>query len=141
MRVASLVAQAGLLAFNRTHPETASDIWVVPIAPDGSLAGESEAVFASTFNEFDPAFSADGTLLAFTSDESGEPQIYVARYPGTGAKKLVSRDGGRFSLWRGDTDELLYWSQQGLHSVRVTGTSELDVGEHRLILVSEPLTP
>ena len=44
------------------------------------------ALFGSRFNEADPRFSPDGRAMAFTSDESGRFEVYVAPFPPTGGK-------------------------------------------------------
>ena len=44
-----------------------------------------QAGLNSTFNEFDPAFTADGTLIAFASNRDAINKVYFARRPASGA--------------------------------------------------------
>jgi Tol biopolymer transport system component/tRNA A-37 threonylcarbamoyl transferase component Bud32 len=55
-----------------------------------------------------PRLSPDGKLLAYSSDETGEDQIYLTRYPGTEQKWQVSRHGGRFPQWSSDGTHLFF---------------------------------
>ena len=60
-----------VLAFTERKPSTERDIWVFE-------AGSSPAPFLVTpFDESSPAFSANGLFLAYVSDESGRPEVYV----------------------------------------------------------------
>ncbi len=95
------------------------------VAPDGkvllygagdirklSLSGErkSEAYLETKYSEGGAVFSPDGRWVAYQSDESGRPEIYVEGYPERRGKWLVSSEGGSFPQWRGDGKEL-YWSK------------------------------
>ena len=55
-----------------------------------------------------PRFSPNGHWLAYTTEESGVPEVYVQPYPTTGAKWLVSHGGGVRPRWRADGRELFY---------------------------------
>jgi len=57
-------------------------------------------------------FSPDGHCLAYTSNESGQGEIYVIPFPlsPAGGKWLVSRGGGVMPRWRRDGKELFYIS-------------------------------
>lgn len=47
--------------------------------------------------EVDPAWSPDGTSIAYLSDETGEYEIWVRPQDGTGEPRRLTRDGG---VWR-----------------------------------------
>jgi dipeptidyl aminopeptidase/acylaminoacyl peptidase len=51
-----------------------------------------------------PLFSPNGRWIAF----SGDSDIYVAPFPGPGARIQVSTDGGSFPLWSQDAREIFY---------------------------------
>jgi eukaryotic-like serine/threonine-protein kinase len=65
-------------------------------------------------------FSPDGRWLAYTSDESGIPEVYVQPLPSTGAKWLISRGGGIRPRWRSDGKEIFY-----IASTSVNGAGKL----------------
>ena len=58
-------------------------------------------------NEAQAQLSTDGRL-AYTSDESDDLNVYVARADGTGGRHQVSPDGGYDPRWRADGKELFY---------------------------------
>jgi Tol biopolymer transport system component len=99
-------------------------LWLLPLA--GS-AGDRKAVRVddSKFNETIPSISPDGRWVAYTSNESGQPEVYVrplktdsvAASPSAGpmasGKWMVSKGGGGSPLWRRDGKELFYLSSIG----------------------------
>ena len=97
--------------------ETSSfDIWVVPL--DG--AEEPFPFIATEFNDVNAMFSPDGRWLAYQSDESGRPEVYVTAYPDRGRKWQISTDGGQGPRWSHDGSEVLYQAADGsLVAVRV----------------------
>jgi Tol biopolymer transport system component len=58
-------------------------------------------------------FSPDGRWLAFSSDESGRFEVYLAAFPGPGEKIQLSTSGGYGLAWRRDGKELYYLSSDG----------------------------
>ncbi|MBL8295042.1 MAG: protein kinase [Bryobacterales bacterium] len=80
------------------------DIWKL------ALAGErkAEPYLRTKYNEVGAAFSPDGRWVAYASDESGRPEVYVQGFPQRQGKWLISGDGGFSPAWRGDGKEL-YW--------------------------------
>jgi serine/threonine-protein kinase len=64
---------------------------------------------ASKFTEMHPALSPDGRWLAYTSDESGDNEVYVRPFPMTSAGRWqVSNGGGSSPVWSPDSRELFY---------------------------------
>jgi Tol biopolymer transport system component len=58
------------------------------------------------------AFSPDCKWVAYRSNESGQLEIFVTRFPDASRKCLVSTEGGTNPHWRGDGKELFYISLQ-----------------------------
>ena len=70
----------GLLAFEMRSADGADyDLWLVAVDGDGN-AGEPEIFLDTPANEQAPEFSPDGKWIAFVSDESGQPEIYLLPY-------------------------------------------------------------
>jgi serine/threonine-protein kinase len=66
-------------------------------------------LLATKFTELSPALSPDGRWLAYTSNESGQYEIYVVPFPRTRAAKVaVSTSGGTEPLWSHSGSELFY---------------------------------
>jgi Tol biopolymer transport system component len=61
-----------------------------------------------SFDEVQPALSPDGRWLAYVSNESGKPEVYVRRYPELDHRKMVSNAGGSWPTWSRDTKELFF---------------------------------
>jgi Tol biopolymer transport system component len=60
------------------------------------------------FVERQARFSPDRRWVAYASDESGRPEIYVRGFDPPGGKWRVSSDGGDSPVWRRDGRELYY---------------------------------
>jgi Tol biopolymer transport system component/DNA-binding winged helix-turn-helix (wHTH) protein len=107
--------------FPRTANETQSDVWLL----DLHRGGKSAPLLNTRFHEANAVFSPDGKWLAFTSDESGRPELYVQALelgdvPSlTGERFLASRGGALAVRWRRDGKELFYLGFDG----RVEGVS------------------
>jgi hypothetical protein len=52
----------------------------------------------------------DGRWLAYTSDESGQTEVYVQAFPGPGGKWQVSTGGGHSPVWARNGKELFFRS-------------------------------
>ena len=84
-----------------------ADIWYLDLK-DGK---QRTPFLKSQFNETHASFSPDGSLVAFSSDESGQPEIYVRRFPPASEEKWqISTEGGDQAQWRKDGKELYYIS-------------------------------
>ena len=55
-------------------------------------------------------FSPDGHWIAYSARDAKRDDVYLAPYPGPGAKVLVSPAGGSTPRWRHDGKELFYVS-------------------------------
>jgi Tol biopolymer transport system component len=81
----------------------ASGLWVIPLAPgERPWAVQRDA----RANGWESEFSPDGRWLAYMSEESGTPEVYVEPFPGTGMRWQVSTGGGAEPHWRLDGREL-----------------------------------
>ena len=67
-----------------------------------------ELLLESEFNETRAAVSPDGAWIAYESNRSGAPEIYVERFPDFGDRQPVSVEGGQQPRWSPDGRELFY---------------------------------
>ena len=58
--------------------------------------------------ETHPSWSPDGKLLAYVSNTSGRPEVYVRPYPGPGRDIPISTSGGTAVSWSRDGRELFF---------------------------------
>ena len=92
------------ILYQTFKPKTKWDLWVLPMSGD-----RQPLPFLQTeFNEQQAQFSTDGKWIAYTSDESGAPEIYVQPFPASEGKWRVSTGGGCQPNWRRDGRELFY---------------------------------
>ena len=97
------------IAYVTVDPETAGDIWLVPLQGD-----RQPTVFLRTpFYEGHARISPDGRWMAYQSNEAGNAGVYVTRFPQPGGKWQVSTRGGGFPVWRRDGRELFYRAFDG----------------------------
>jgi serine/threonine-protein kinase len=78
-------------------------------APDHPRLGELER-FPQASGVILPAFSPDFNWVAYRSDETGTPEVYVRPFPGLGAKRKISIGGGWDPIWSPNGHELFYLS-------------------------------
>jgi serine/threonine-protein kinase len=82
-----------------------------------------------------PVLSDDGRLIAYGSNESGRPEIYVQPYPGPGEKVRVSSGGGLQPVWSRNGKELFYY---GGSPRAVTGLMVVDVDTRKGFVAGTP---
>ena len=119
--------------FNYLEPnENGWDTWALDM--EGFTA---EAVLAGPGDQTDASLSPDGRYLAFSSDESGQTEIYVQSYPAAAGRWMVSGDriAGRAThpLWRGDGKELFYVRGSALMAVPVVTDEGFTFGTPRFL--------
>ncbi len=93
------------VTFEQPDPETAWDIWRVPLAGDR----KPEPVVRTAANEHGGWVSPDGRRVAYTSDESGREELYVQSYPVAGQRQQLTTGG--IANWYGST--MIDWSRDG----------------------------
>jgi hypothetical protein len=73
-----------------------------------TAGGAAQPFLTGTENQMNGQVSPDGRWVAYPSDESGEPEIYVTRFPRAGGKWQLSHGGGTEPRWRGDMKAIFY---------------------------------
>jgi eukaryotic-like serine/threonine-protein kinase len=88
----------------------AQNVWLFDLA----RRPQAIRLLNTRFHEANPTFSLDGKWLAFTSDESGRPELYLQAFRSgdspslVGERLLVSSAGAQAVRWRRDGTELFY---------------------------------
>ena len=72
--------------------------------------------------------SPDGSWLAYVSNESGQNEVYVQRFPAGGDKYRVSQDGGIQPLWSYKGDAMYFVSGDTLFRVEVHFEERIRMG-------------
>jgi len=94
----------GKLLFAVNAPNGQSDIWVIPL--DTSI--QPYALLESQFDEGDAVLSHDGRWLAYSSEETGRPEVYVSPFPELNGKWQVSINDGDRPRWSSDGTKIYY---------------------------------
>jgi Tol biopolymer transport system component len=94
---------------------------------------KAQPFLGTPFNEGNGTFSPDGRWLAYVSDESGRPEIYVQPYPGPGGKRLISTEGGTEPAWNRNGRELFYRSANKMMAVETTTQPTFTAGKPRVL--------
>ena len=108
------------LIFVEERPETGLDILALPIGGEGA----PRVVLGTEYNERSPALSPDGRWLAYRSNVTGRPEIWVLPYPGPGAPIRISPNLGVEPVWSRDGRELFYLEGNRMMAVAVEAEPE-----------------
>ena len=115
------------------------DLWLLPLSGDKPfplLSSPGDQQFAQ--------FSPDGRWVAYSSSETGRPEIYVVPFPATGSKWQISTNGGTRPRWRRDGKEIVFEVEGSgkVMSAQVNGRGpNFEVGEVRPLFETTNLPP
>jgi Tol biopolymer transport system component len=94
------------IAYVHNARTTGFKLWIRP-----SAAGGKPMPFSTqAYQEWGAQFSPDSTMVAFVSNESQTPEVFVAPVQNPGGKVPISIRGGTTPRWRRDGKELFYAS-------------------------------
>jgi serine/threonine-protein kinase len=100
-----------VLAFFQNNPVTSWDIMTMPVEGSektGWKPGQPKPFVNTSAIEVYPAFSPDGRWIAYMSNESGSPEVYVRPFPGPGGRWQISTGGGTVPEWSRSGKELFF---------------------------------
>lgn len=97
------------VVYQRPGDGTGQDLWIAEQSTGASSEPQKPFPYlASPFNEENGVFSPDGHWIAYQSDESGRPEVYVQAFPLTTQKVPISIGGGTDPAWSKNGGELFY---------------------------------
>ena len=86
------------------------------------------------FNETDPSLSPDGNWLAYTSDRSGQSEIYISPFPNINESIWqLSVNGGRYPRWNPNGQEIFYRGPENLMSVDIKTAPDFLAGRAKIL--------
>jgi eukaryotic-like serine/threonine-protein kinase len=85
------------------------------------------------FSDWGAKFSPDGNWIAYTSDTSGQYEVYVRPFPGPGSQWQISTGGGEEPVWSHDGKEIFYRNGTKWMAVAVKTTSEFSATPPKLL--------
>ena len=115
-----------LLVYAAFDPERHMDLWVLPMSGDRLAV----PLLRTNASEYQGQISPDGHWIAYTSNTSGQEEVYVQSFPTPGPEAWrVSTGGGGDPRWRGDGRELFYIAaDRRLMSVPVKAAATFEHG-------------
>ena len=126
---ASYTADGKSVVYRVDTRTTRRDVLIAPVdSPE-----TTRALLASPFDEHMIAVSPDGKWLAYASDASGRPEVYLKRIDGASGIWPVSRDGGTEPRWGGSMRELLFRHGDSIYTVPLELGAEARAGLPRAI--------
>ncbi len=104
------------LIYHEKRPGFKFDVWRIQVEAGSTspkIARTARSLLATEHNELFAAVSPDGRWLAYTSDETGRWEVYVATYPELEGRVQISTRGGEEARWNPNGRELVYrWGSQ-----------------------------
>jgi serine/threonine-protein kinase len=125
----SFSSDGKLLAYSEQNPQTSDDIWILPM--DGER--KPQLFLRTPSQERFPALSPDGQWIAYQSDESGRPEIYVQPFSRGGGRAQISINGGMNPRWAPTARELFYLQAENFMAVPVETKPTLRAGMPRAL--------
>ena len=115
------------LAFHQSGPQ-GWNLWTVLVerGPNGLTAGKPEPFLQTPFEELDASFSSDGRWLAYSSNESGNSQVYVRAFPDKGSRWQISSDGATSPIFSRNRRELFFYNTSEDRIMVVSYSAKLD---------------
>jgi Tol biopolymer transport system component len=80
------------------------NIWRLQVPEKGAMPGPASKLIGSTQRQNGPQYSPDGRRIAFSSDRSGNMEVWVSDADGSGPVRLTSFGGGLSGLPRWSPD-------------------------------------
>ncbi len=124
------------IIYAQINPGTGADLLAIPAEPNA----KPFVVAQSPATEDQGQFSPDGRWVAYTSNESGQSEIYVIPFPpsSNGGKWMVSRGGGVMARWARNSKELFYVAPDNtMMSVEVETGAAFHAGAPRPLFQTE----
>ncbi len=124
------------LVYTMATKETSLDISYLP------LEGEPKPIpfLRAPADEGYARVSPDGRSIAYLSNESGQDEVYLKRFPGGEGKWQVSVDGGYWPRWNGKGDRLFYTKDNDIFEVEVAAAGDsIALSTPRKLFTRKPL--
>jgi eukaryotic-like serine/threonine-protein kinase len=90
--------------------------------------GQGRPLIDTAFNEWFARIAPDGRWVAYVSNESGQDDVWVARFPEADERQVISVGGGTMPAWRADGRELYYQSKDAIVAVAIELGDRLKAG-------------
>jgi len=127
----TVARNANLMAFQ--HSRLEKNIWQITVSDNPVDESFSKALISSSHIDYEAVFSPDSQLIAFTSDRSGEQEIWVSNANGSNPEQMTHFNGPEVgsASWSPDGSQLIISAgPDGFNSLYVIDISDRSL--HRL---------
>jgi hypothetical protein len=110
------------------------DLYLVTMPAPGAPLAEMKPIVTGPGDDANAELSPDGRTLAYTSDESGRPEVYVASFgPGgaVGHPVRATRTGVAYMTWSPDGRSIRYRTGGRAMEIAVTTSPSISIGTPR----------
>ncbi|MEK7330311.1 MAG: hypothetical protein AAB113_05865, partial [Candidatus Eisenbacteria bacterium] len=87
-----------------------------------------------------PRISPAGNFIAYMSEESGEWEVFLKRFPSGEGKWQVSTAGGQWPRWNGKGDRLYYGQGPDVMEVEVSGQASATLSTPKRLFTRSPVS-
>src|SRR5262249_45050025 len=101
------------ILLRRESTTTGADLIAVATTGEPREVPREVVVAQSPNDETEGQFSPDGKWVAFVSNESGHPEVYVQSFPEARARTQISTAGGTQVRWSASGNEIFYVAPDG----------------------------
>ncbi len=133
----SVVPDGSGIVVGRVGADQKSDLYFIAIPATGDTLSELSPIVAGPGDEFNARVSPDGRWIAYSSDDSGRPEVYIAAFRSgapVGDTLRVTKSSGASPNWSADGRTIRYVDASGrVVSLPVTTTPALSVGSPALL--------
>jgi eukaryotic-like serine/threonine-protein kinase len=113
------------LIVSHDNKETGADIYAVAVEGDHKL----RPLVVAPFDQSEASVSPDGKWLAYVSDESGQPEVFVQAMNDPNSRAQISSETGHVPRWARSGNELFFRAKDGLMSVKFPPGTALNPGK------------
>ncbi len=132
---ASYSADGRYLLFSDVAQKSSWDCWYLDTRGNGKPSPLAQGPGVELW----PRLSPDGRFYAYNSDEGGEMELYLKRFPGGEGKWQVSVGGGFWPRWGRKGDRLYYVRGDTVMEVEVALGAEPRLGTPRAVFTRKAL--
>jgi Tol biopolymer transport system component len=118
------------LLFEQQGQNTGVDLWLLPVDGSQKPTPYLQTPFNQRDGRFAPGSSGSPRWVAYSSDESGQNEVYLQSIP-AGTKFQVSTAGGTEPMWRRDGKELFFVASGALMAVPISVGAAVPIGAPR----------
>jgi Tol biopolymer transport system component len=117
-------------------PKTLLDLYAEPAA-----GGKVIPLLMQTYNEYDGQVSPNGKWMAYFSNESGRPELYVTDFPGVHSKFQISSDGAYWHSWSHDGKHLYFANGNKLLASEIRNPDTMEFSNMETVTTLDGVQP